>query len=201
MIFAQDIPLLNSIASKFEKSLDINNASKVKLQEEETKLKAIRAELEKNLLEAKKVFTVYETITNGFANRTDPVEAYISEMESEIQAKIASDTKIAEEQKRQIELKAIAERQAQSLAVQLKEQEELNKTKLAEELRLAEIANKKALEDARILTEVSKQVFTSPPSTPVTQQKTESSQKSSPLPLLIGAGILATIFLGGGSNE
>ena len=192
-IFAQDVPLLNNIASKFEKAVGINEASRIKLKEEADKLAQIRAELETTLLETKKVFAAYEAVKTISASSPDPVLTVMAETEAKINAELEKQSQIKSELEKQALLKAQTEAQAQELSTRLKEQEELNKVRLAEELRLAEIANKKAIEEA-----MNKERAATASFSPQVSKSTQ--EKSSNVPLLLGAGLLAAIILGA-NNE
>lgn len=204
-LFAQDINLLNDMAVRFNKSINVNNASNQKLIDEQAKLKAIDDKLQAQLLEAKRIYTAYDVLMASLAQNPDPVVAYTSGLETKITAELARQAQVQAEQlallEAQEKAKAEAEAKALALAEQLKIQqaEQAKAQALAEQLAKEEQAKAEAeYQQMLIMASQSKAVVTSQTamlteavnSTPVTTTK-----QTSKAPLILGLGVLAWLGL------
>lgn len=194
-LFAQDISLLNDMASRFSNAIDINNRSNDKLQEEIAKLNDIDAKLQAQLLEAKKVYTAYNVVMEQFKNNPDPVIALTVDYQTKINNELARQESIKSEQalrlKAEEEARLLSEQKAQELALQLKKEEEARSQQLVEAQKQAELqkiqAEKDYVEDLKRASE--SQATRSNQITEVTPKK------SNMLPLVLGAGVLAWLGL------
>lgn len=194
-LFAQDISLLNDMASRFSSAIDINNKSNAKLQEEIARLNDIDSKLQAQLLEAKKVYTAYNVVMEQFKNNPDPVIALTVDYQTKINNEIARQETIKTEQalrlKAEEEARLLSEQKAQELALQIKKEEEIKSQQLIEAQKQAELqrvqAEKDYIEDLKRASE--SQATSSNKITEVPQKKTNM------LPLVLGAGVLAWLGL------
>jgi len=195
-IFAQDIAVLNDLSVKFEKASTINDASKLKLQEEQAKLNDISAEMDATLLEAKKIYTTYDILVKGLETRPDPVIAYQKEVQAKYEAQLANDSLTANQLAEQKAIQEAAQVAAETLKQQVINEQKANDAQLAIDLENAEKARLQALQDYAIAEQKAKDGFAVNPNDKAPTVIVE--KKSSKVPLAIGAGVLALIFMNSG---
>lgn len=212
-LFAQDIALLNDMAGRFTKSININNSSNQKLLEEQAKLKAIDDQLQAQLLEAKKIYTAYDVLMSSLANNPDPVVAYTNDLENKLASELARQAKVQAEQlaliQAQEDAKKQAEAEALALAEQLKiQQAEQAKAQLLAEQQAREAQLKADAEYQEMLKMASQSQAIVQSQTAIATGATNTNQsndtqinnsttKSSKLPLVLGLGVLAWFGLQG----
>lgn len=209
-LFAQDIALLNDMASRFTKSININNSANQKLLDEQAKLKAIDDQLQAQLLEAKRIYTAYDVLMSSLANNPDPVVAYTNDLENKIATELARQAQVQAEQlaliQAQEEAKKQAEAQALALAEQIKIQQE-------EQARVQALAVQKAKEDqakadaeyqemlkmasqSQAIVQSQTAIVTGATNTVNINKEVTSPTTTSKLPLVLGLGVLAWLGFG-----
>jgi hypothetical protein len=128
-LFTQDIAVLNLMSARFDQSIAVNNAAKIKLDSEYKNMKAMDANLQAKLLEAKNLFVTLDILRNKLANQADPVKAYKEQIQVRLNADLASFA--ASEKLRLANTNAVNE--------QLRLQAELNAAKAAQDAQIAAV--------------------------------------------------------------
>lgn len=206
-LFAQDIALLNDMATRFNKSININTASNQRLIDERNKLKTIDDQLQAQLLEAKRIYTAYDVLMTSLANNPDPVVAYTNDLENKINAELARQAKVEAEQKALIEAQAQAQIEAEARAKELAEQALLAEQAQAKALAEAQakaLADKQKAEQEYVemlkLASESKAVVQTQTPTVATNYSSDTvatNKTTSKAPLILGLGVLAWLGLKG----
>lgn len=145
-LFAQDIATLVKFTGRFYQATEVNDKALLKLADERLKLKAIDTNLKNTLLEAKKLYDVYNVLKANFEGRPDPVAAYRDEIQSKMDSELQTfatqeATRISNEK----QLKAQAEMEA-FLAEEKRKADE-NAAQQAAQLELARLAQIKLAEE------------------------------------------------------
>jgi len=208
-IFAQGISDLNVLSEKFTKAIDINNQATTVLNSELQKLSDIDAKLQAQILQAKQVYATYDLVMSKSTSNIDPVSATIKQYEDEIaEMLLASETKKALLAQQALDLQK--EKEAQEIADALKASQAQNATVVTEAIKEAEVVQDKYDEEFKETVESVKdggtiyQTTTSP--TGINQAEaiktpdTTTKKSSMVLPLVVGAGALAWMFLGKGEE-
>lgn len=209
-LFAQDINLLSNISNRFKTAIDVNNASKAKLKEEQDKLALIDSQLKTQILEAKKIYTAYEVVMNNMANTPDPVVTYLNELEikmnnelvsfeSEQLTRLNTEAQLIKEQELRNQLALVQQTEQQRLVEQAK-QAEIDRL-AQEEKAKSQVANSSTMQTTDKTLEISYSTNVTPISvsdkaTNLSPSEIGVSKKSSAVPLVAGAGLLALLFLG-----
>jgi hypothetical protein len=143
-LFVQDIATLNLISVRFDQSISVNNAAKVKLDSENVKLTQISSDLDAKLLEAKRLFTVLDILKANLTSTPDPVLAYTQQVQAKIDSALADFTA---SEKVRLDALAQAKIASDKLASDLAIAETNRLAAVAETARLAAVAEAKRLAD------------------------------------------------------
>lgn len=208
-IFAQGISDLNVLSTRFTKAIDINNQATTVLNNELAKLADIDTKLQAQILQAKQVYATYDMVMSKSTSNIDPVSVTIKQYEDEIaEMLLASETKKALLAQQALDLQK--EKEAKEIADALKASQAQNPTVVTEAIKEAELVQEQYDQEFKDTVEAVKdggtiyQTTTSP--TGINQAEaiknpTTTAKKSSmALPLVIGAGALAWMFLGKGEE-
>lgn len=191
-LFAQDIATLSKLSVQFEATANINNDAKQRLINEQKEVNLLTKQLEDTLLEAKKIFTVYDMVIKGYATAKDPVEEYTQQVILQYESQLAQDSAIKAQLEAQKKQQQEAQTEALNLSNALETARKFNEEKLAQDLKNAEIAHQKAMEEAKLMEQNALNSF----STGTKNEVVTTKKTSAALPLAVGAGILGLFIFG-----